>query len=230
MTCGPTVARYVPRRLVRKLVAGGHHGVGSEERELTVMFTDMRNFTALSEGKSASEVAEFLNEHLTMLSDCVEAEEGTIDKYIGDSVMAFWGAPDEGANTGESACRAALRMVSKITESNKRRAQRGAPQLGLRVGIHTGPLVVGDIGSSSRINYTVVGDVVNATQRIEALGKEIAPDDETVVLITDATRAMLPDGFEVEDKGAFHVKGRQNKIEVFRLLGGPGFSDQNVSI
>ncbi|MGI9482730.1 MAG: adenylate/guanylate cyclase domain-containing protein [Hyphomicrobiales bacterium] len=215
-------ARYVPGKLVRKLVAGGHHSAGSEERELTVMFTDMRNFTALCEGKSANEVAEFLNKHLTLLSDCVEAEEGTIDKYIGDSVMAFWGAPDEGTNTGESACRAALRMAAKVTESNKRRAEEGRPELGLRVGIHTGPLVVGDIGSPSRINYTVVGDVVNATQRIEALGKEVAPDDEVVILITDATYAMLPETFEVKDEGAFQVKGRQRKIEVYRLLGGPG--------
>ncbi|MGI9371425.1 MAG: adenylate/guanylate cyclase domain-containing protein [Hyphomicrobiales bacterium] len=215
-----TFSRYVPRGVVRKLIANGDAGAGSEERELVVMFTDMRNFTSLCEGKSANEVATFLNEHLTMLSECVEAEGGTIDKYIGDSVMAFWGAPDESEYAADRACRAALAMCARVEEANETRGG-DRPKLGLRVGIHAGSLVVGDIGSPSRINYTVVGDVVNSTQRLEALGKEVDPDANTIVLISRAVREQLSDVFEVRAEGVHAVKGRRQTMDIFRLVSGP---------
>ncbi len=215
-----TFSRYVPRGVVRKLIAHGDEGAGSEERELVVMFTDMRNFTSLCEGKSANEVATFLNEHLTMLSECVEAEGGTIDKYIGDSVMAFWGAPDESEYAADRACRAALAMCARVEKANEKRGG-DRPPLGLRVGIHLGDLVVGDIGSPSRINYTVVGDVVNSAQRLEALGKQVDPDANTIVLISQAVREQLSDVFELREEGAHTVKGRRQTMEVYRLLSGP---------
>jgi adenylate cyclase len=213
-----TFGRYVPKTLVRKLVAGGHRGAGSEERELTVMFTDMRRFTELCEGKNANEVAAFINEHLTMLSECIEEEGGTIDKYIGDAVMAFWGAPDEVANSADAACRSALKMRAKIASSNEDRIKSGLGPIGLRIGIHSGMLVVGDIGSPNRINYTVVGDVVNTTQRLEALGKEIDGNAETIILLSRDTRAQLSSKFSVRKEGAFQLKGKRQKLDVFRLI------------
>jgi adenylate cyclase len=212
-----TFGRYVPRRLVNQLIAEGRVGAGSEERVLTVMFTDMRGFSSISEGLSPKEVADFLNRHLTMLTECVEAEGGTVDKFIGDAVMAFWGAPEAIENTALAACRAALRMKGRIAEDNAGRSRAGLPPIGLRVGIHTGPLVVGDIGSPSRINYTVVGDVVNASQRLESLGKEVDPDAETVILVSRETRDALKGGLEADELGEFHVKGRQKPMTVYRL-------------
>lgn len=214
-----TFGRYVPKSLVRKLVSGGHKGAGSQERELTVMFTDMRSFTSMCEGKTANEVAAFINEHLTMLSECIEEEGGTIDKYIGDAVMAFWGAPDETGNSAERACRAALQMAEKIAHSNAQRVADGEPPVGLRVGIHSGMLVVGDIGSPSRINYTVVGDVVNITQRLEALGKEVDGEAETIILLSSDAKGHLPPGYSLQGEGAFQLKGRKREVDVYRLLG-----------
>ena len=195
---------YVPHKLVHRLIEQGNDAhVESDERELTVMFTDIVGFTSMCEGMNASEVADFINDHLTILAECVEAEGGTIDKYIGDALMAFWGAPEKMENSAIGACRAAKCMVSAIKEDNKRRVAAGKSPIGLRIGIHTGPLVVGNIGAPSRINYTVVGDTVNTTQRLESLGKKVDPDAEVIVLLSAATKSLLPDDFKMKPVGSF---------------------------
>ena len=210
---------YVPHKLVHRLIEQGNDAhVESDERELTVMFTDIVGFTSMCEGMNASEVADFINDHLTILAECVEAEGGTIDKYIGDALMAFWGAPEKMENSAIGACRAAKCMVSAIKEDNKRRVAAGKSPIGLRIGIHTGPLVVGNIGAPSRINYTVVGDTVNTTQRLESLGKKVDPDAEVIVLLSAATKSLLPDDFKMKPVGSFQVKGKEAELEVFRLL------------
>jgi len=210
---------YVPHKLVHRLIEQGTDAhVESEERELTVMFTDIVGFTTMCEGMNASEVADFINDHLTILAEYVEAEGGTIDKYIGDALMAFWGAPEKMENSAIGACRAARSMVTAIKEDNKRRVAAGKKPIGLRIGIHTGPLVVGNIGAPSRINYTVVGDTVNTTQRLESLGKEVDPEAEVIVLLSATTKSRLPDDFKMKPAGSFHVKGKEVEVEVFRLL------------
>ena len=182
------------------------------------MFTDIAGFTAMCEGMDAKEVADFLNHHLALLADKVEIEGGTIDKYIGDALMAFWGAPERIENTALGACRAALAMAKVISEDNKARAADGMKPVRLRVGIHTGPLVVGNIGAPSRINYTVVGDTVNTAQRLEALGKEVDPDAEVAILISSATKAQLSSEFVTIPANSFHVKGKTEKVDVYRLV------------
>ncbi|MDP6805664.1 MAG: adenylate/guanylate cyclase domain-containing protein [Rhodospirillales bacterium] len=210
---------YVPRKLVQRLIKQeGGTGVVSEERELTVMFTDIAGFTSMCEGMSAKEVADFINEHLTLLAECVEDEGGTIDKYIGDALMAFWGTPEPLENSAVRACRAAQKIAEGVADENKRRVVAAKIPVRVRVGIHTGPLVVGNIGAPSRINYTVVGDTVNTTQRLESLGKEVAPDDEVIVLLSGSTRDALPDEFSTSPAGSFHVKGREEPVLVHRLL------------
>jgi adenylate cyclase len=210
--------RYVPRRLVARLVKEGLAGAGSEERVMSVMFTDIAGFSAMCETMSAAEVAAFINQHLTLVSQCIERESGTIDKYIGDAVMAFWGAPDMIDNTAVPACRAALAIQSAITDDNRKRVKEGLSPVRVRIGIHTGPLVVGDIGAPQRINYTVVGDVVNGGQRLEALGKEVDADAEVITLISRDTADLLPEEFELAPEGAMKVKGKEKKLEVFRLI------------
>lgn len=215
---------YVPRGLVKELIAQhGISGVPSEERELTVLFTDIVGFTARVESLPANEVAAFLNEHFTLIGECVVDEGGTTDKYIGDALMAFWGAPVKQDDTALRACRAALAMRSAVEVDNQKRLSAGLPPVGLRIGIHTGPVVVGNIGRPGRINYTVVGDTVNSCQRLESLGKEVGPKSEgdVTILISAATKAGLDERFETSLLGHFAVKGRDDKIEVHRLLSGP---------
>ena len=209
---------YVPRKLVEKLIRGGERQLESAERDLTVMFTDIVGFTAMSEGLPARELAGFLNHHFALLGSCVEAEGGTVDKFIGDAVMAFWGAPERQKDRAPRACRAALEMARAIEADNVARAAAGLAPVRLRVGIHTGPVVVGNIGWPGRINYTIVGDTVNAGQRLESLGKELDRGDEVTILISGVTAERLDESFEVEPAGRFEVKGKSEPLEVYRLV------------
>ncbi|MGI9372628.1 MAG: adenylate/guanylate cyclase domain-containing protein [Hyphomicrobiales bacterium] len=209
--------RYVPRSLVTKLIERGDDHMTSEERVVSVMFTDIAGFTSLSEGLSATEVADFTNEHLTLLGGCVDEEYGTIDKYIGDSLMAFWGAPDDMDDHASAACRAALAIKQKLAEDNVAREKRGLKPVRIRIGIHTGPLIVGDIGSPSRINYTIMGDTVNVAARLEALGKEVDPKAECLVLVSGDTVKSTENGFNFSEEGAHTVRGKSEATSVFRL-------------
>ncbi len=222
---------YVPRTLVGRLIAKGEHqDVRSVARELTVMFTDIVGFTAQSETLPADETAAFLNTHFGMLGRCVEAEAGTIDKYIGDALMAFWSAPDRQRDHASRACRAALAMAATVADDNRGRAEQGLAPIRIRIGIHSGPAVVGNIGAPGRINYTAVGDTVNTTQRLEALGKQIDDGAEVTILITSATRAHLGAEFTVASAGAFHVPGKEHPLQVFRLLPDAGRAGERVGV
>ena len=210
---------YVPRRLVRRLMAKQvGETVTSLERELTVLFTDIAGFTSASEGMPAAVTADFLNSHFAMLAACIEAEGGTIDKFIGDSVMAFWGAPDRQDDHAVRACRAALAMAAAIRDDNARRAAKDLPPVRVRIGIHSGAMVVGNIGAPGRMNYTIVGDAVNTGNRLEQLSKELTdPKSEVSILMSAATAERLGDGFSPVSCGRQPVRGRQEAIEVFRL-------------
>jgi adenylate cyclase len=213
--------RYVPRTLVMRLVKEGRVGSGTEERVLAIMFTDIVSFTSTCEKMSAAEVAEFINQHLSLVSFCVEQEGGTIDKFIGDAVMAFWGAPGRIENPAASACRTAVAIQRVLAADNKRRVADGLEPVRMRIGIHLGSVVVGDIGTPNRINYTIVGDAVNATQRLETLGKTIDPDAEAIALVSEEIFAAVPAGFQFIERGIHLVKGKQESLRVFQLIGGP---------
>ena len=210
--------RYVPRRLVSQLIAShSDDQVGSEERVLTVMFTDIAGFTAMSERLPAAEVARFLNEHFSLLAGCVEAEEGTIDKYIGDALMAFWGAPDVQDDHALRACRAGLAIAEAMAADNAERQADGRPAARIRIGIHSGPVVVGNIGAPGRINYTIVGDTVNTCQRLEALGRDFDRGEAATVLVSEAVATVVGGTLAVEPVGSYEVKGRSEKVQAFRL-------------
>lgn len=210
--------RYVPRALVKRLIRENRIGAGTEERDLTVMFTDIAGFTSICEGMSPSQVADFINHHLTIISRCIEHEGGTIDKYIGDAVMAFWGAPDSIDDAPIRAAHAAIAIQQALAADNEKRAATGLPPVRMRIGIHSGPLIVGDIGAPNRINYTVVGDVVNAAQRLEALGKEVDPDAEVIVLVSGASKNGLDETLQLTKLGRFKVKGKHKELEVYRIV------------
>jgi adenylate cyclase len=217
--------RYVPRSLVMRLIKEGGFGAGTSERAVAIMFTDIVSFTAICEKMTAIEVAAFINHHLTLISACVEREGGTIDKFIGDAVMAFWGAPARMDDPAAAACRAAIAIQESLAADNKQRAAAGLAPVRIRIGIHMGPVVVGDIGAPNRINYTIVGDAVNATQRLESLGKTVNPDAEAIVLVSGDIVAAAP-GFRFVERGAHLVKGKQQSLDVYQLAGA---SDGNAS-
>jgi len=222
MLDGPRAfGRYVPRTLVTRLVTEGRIGAGTEERKLAIMFTDIAGFTTACESMTAGEVAEFINQHLALVSACVEKEGGTIDKFIGDAVMAFWGAPGRVDNPAASACRAATAIQQAIASDNKQRIAAGLEPVRIRIGVHVGTVIVGDIGAPNRINYTIVGDTVNATQRLESLGKVIEPDAESITLISREIFELLPDGFHCINRGTHLVKGKHEGLEVYQLVGRP---------
>jgi adenylate cyclase len=210
--------RYVPRTLVQKLLSEGRADAPPEEREVAVLFTDIAGFTSASEGMSASQTAAFVNHHLSLLGAEITKRDGTIDKYIGDSVMAFWGAPGKLNNPAEPAARAALGMAKAIRNDNLERAARGEDPVRIRIGLHVGPLVVGDIGAPERVNYTVIGDTVNAAARLESLGKEIDGAADVIILASKEVTGLLPEDIQQEPIGHQKVKGKQTEIEVVRLI------------
>ena len=213
-------ASSLPRALVRQLLqAGDLAGLESDSRNVTVMFTDIAGYSTVSEGKSATEVAELLNHHFSLVTEEIEAEHGTVDKFIGDSVMAFWGAPEKQKNRAIHACRAALAIQDRIIADNRLRAESGNPPVRMRIGIHSGEATAGNIGSPSRLNYTVIGDTVNIAQRLEQLGKQVSPDAEVAIVVSAATATDAGGGFAVEPVGDVPVKGRAAPVKVYRLLG-----------
>ncbi len=211
---------YVPRRLVKRLLEeqSADGGIRSVTRDITVLFTDIAGFTSQSEAMDAEEVAALLNQHFGDISAAVEAEDGTIDKFIGDSVMAFWGAPRKQADHAARAVRAVAAMAERIRTRNRDRAAQGLDPIRVRIGVHSGEAIVGNIGSPGRVNYTVVGDTVNTGSRLEQLCKEVAPDADVVALMSAATAAALKDGVPRTTVGAFALRGREEPIEVYRIL------------
>lgn len=210
--------RYVPTTLVQKLLSEGRAEAPPEEREVAVLFTDIAGFTSASEGMSATETAAFVNHHLSLLGTEITKEGGTIDKYIGDSVMAFWGAPERLDNPAAPAARAALAMARAVKTDNLARIERGEQPVRFRIGLHMGPLVVGDIGAPERVNYTVIGDTVNAASRLESLGKEIDATAEVVILASEEITRNLGADVARQTIGPQKVKGKAEPLNVVRLL------------
>lgn len=214
---------YVPKALVLRLIRrdgqAAVDGVISEEREVTVMFTDIKGFSTIAETMSPAQTAAMLNAHFSRLAACIEAEGGTVDKYIGDAIMAFWGAPDAQPDHAARALRAARAIVETVQEEARELAAAGLPPVCLRIGVHSGPVVVGNIGAASRINYTIVGDTVNTAARLEALGNELMGDSCAVVLASDDTvRAACAVDVPMAEVGQFSLRGRAGLVRVWRLL------------
>ena len=207
---------YVPRQLVRRLVERDAPVV-SEEKQVTVMFTDIAGFSTLSERMPPAEVARLLNAHFTILVGCIEAEGGTVDKYIGDSLMAFW--EEDGANAADRALRAAAAIRANVTAENARRRAAGADAVAMRIGIHTGLAIVGNVGAEGRVNYTLIGDTVNVAARLEQLCKEAAVGSEVAVLLSGETAMLSSRHAVLAFRGRYPVRGRDADIEVYELEG-----------
>ncbi|MFZ5444339.1 MAG: CHASE2 domain-containing protein [Myxococcota bacterium] len=186
-----------------------------EKREMTVLFSDIRGFTSLSEHMSPEKLADFINQYLSPMTQIVFDEKGTLDKYIGDAVMAFWNAPLDQPDHALRACRAAVHMLERLEELKAGWRQAGYPELEIGIGINTGQMVVGNMGSDVRVDYTVLGDSVNLGSRLEGTNKEY----DTRIIISEWTRAAVKDGIVTRRLGAVRVKGKKVPVGIFELRG-----------
>lgn len=191
--------------------------LGGDEKQLTAMFSDIRGFTALSEGLTPSGLVELLNEYFSEMTEVIFKHGGTLDKYIGDAIMAFWGAPLDIPDHAEKACRAALEMKDALERLQQRWQQQGRPRIDIGIGINTGPMLVGNMGSERRFNYTIMGDSVNLASRLEGVTKSFG----TRAIISESTRAEVPSAVTVRELDMIRVKGKSKPVTIYELLG-PG--------
>lgn len=187
---------------------------GGQRRRVTVFFADIAGFTSIAEQFPPEETALMLHDVLNAVSEEVIRHRGVIDKYIGDCVMAFWGAPLESPDAGGNACRAALASLEALERVNQGFRERGLGAISMRVGLHTGDAIVGNLGSDRLFDYTVVGDTVNLASRLESANKYFS----TRIMISEETLAEAGDGFLVRELGLIAVKGKQQPVRIFELL------------
>ncbi|MBR6296705.1 MAG: HAMP domain-containing protein [Treponema sp.] len=209
-------SKFTNKTIAQK-AASGELSLGGENRNATIFFSDIRSFTAMSEKMQPHEVVEFLNAYMTRMVECVNQTGGVVDKYIGDAIMAVWGAPESsGSPEGDAlnAVTAALMMRDSLAEFNAERAGKGLPPVKIGCGINSGPVVAGQIGSEERMEYTVIGDAVNLASRTEALNKPFATD----VLITENTYSLIKDKVLVAEMPGVHVKGKTDAIKMFAVV------------
>jgi adenylate cyclase len=210
---------YVPKSLLPILLKRDEPTLDPREPEVSVLFTDIVGFSHTGERLEAPHLAEFLNRHFALLGECIQAEGGTIDKYIGDSVMAFWGAPLPQSDHAERACRAALAIAVSLAADNERRHAKDRPPVRIRLGLHCGTALAGNIGAPGRINYTLVGDTVNVAQRLEQFGKQIDDGVADVIIVASAdVIARISEDVARMPLGVQLLPGRATETEVFRLL------------
>jgi len=192
--------------------------LGGEMREMTVMFSDVAGFTTISEKLSPQELVQLLNLYLTSMTDTIMKYDGTVDKYEGDAIMAFWGAPLIQPNHGKRACTAVLENRDRLKELNEELEKKGMLKLHARCGLNTGPMNVGNMGSSQKFNYTVMGDSVNLASRLEGANKQYG----TYLMVSESTYTAAKDEIEVRELDLLRVKGKAKPIKVFELLSKKG--------
>jgi adenylate cyclase len=207
--------RYVPADLVSQLVGQKQNAsLGGECRQLTILFSDIANFTSISEHLAPEVLVQDLCEYFNVISRTILAERGTLDKYIGDSVMAFWGAPVEVDEHVYHACMAAVTAQDRLGSLFRQWESKGKTRFATRIGIHTAEVVAGNMGYEERLNYTVIGDGVNLASRLEGLNKFYG----TSTLVSHTTQELVRDRFEFRRVDRVAVKGKTEGVDVFELL------------
>ncbi len=189
--------------------------LGGERKKATIFFSDIRSFTTISEKLEPEEVVEFLNDYMTRMVNCVNSTHGVVDKFIGDAVMAIWGAPVSRENDTENAINGALMMRQELIEFNKGRGGDKKPIIKIGCGLNTGDVLAGQIGSEDKMEYTVIGDAVNLASRIEALNKPFGTD----ILISTETYREVREIFKVEPMQKILVKGKEEPQQIYAVLG-----------
>ncbi|MEW5797897.1 MAG: CHASE2 domain-containing protein [Bacteroidota bacterium] len=217
-------SQYLNPSVVNELIAHPEKlRLGGEKKELSVFFSDIASFTNFSEKLDAVELVQLLNEYLSAMTDIILKNDGTLDKYVGDAVMAVWGAPIELENSALNACRAALQMQSAVHSMDAKWKNEGKPELIVRMGINTDYMVVGNVGGSKRFDYTVIGDAVNLGSRMEGANKMY----NTRIMISERTQELVKDDMLCRELDLLVVKGKTKPIRVFELVAEKkGFVDE----
>jgi adenylate cyclase len=211
--------QYVPPELVDEMARDPEtYSMEGRRAELTVLFSDIRGFTSLSEGLPPDRLAALINEYLGTMTGIVRQRRGTLDKYIGDAIMAFWGAPLADPDHARNAVLCALDMQAALPDLNRRLAAKGWPPLQIGIGINTGPMTVGDMGSSVRKAYTVLGDAVNLGSRLEGLTKHYGVG----IIVGEETRELAKLGLVFRELDRVRVRGKEAPVAIYEPLGEEG--------
>jgi adenylate cyclase len=208
--------QYVSKDVYEQLVANPALArLGGQRREMTVLFSDIRGFTSVTERGEPQAIVGMLNEYFTRMVAIVFRHEGTVDKFVGDMVMALFGAPLDDPQHADHAVEAALDMIAALGELNTQWKSEGRAELDIGIGINTGPMIAGNIGSEAIMSYTVIGDAVNLGSRLESLNKEYG----TRIIISDATRERLSRPYRLRPLGDVVVKGKTQPVAIYELIG-----------
>jgi adenylate cyclase len=208
---------YVSKRIVDELIRDpSQMRLGGTRKELTVLFSDIRGFTTFSEKYQPEEVVSQLNEYLGAMTDIVFQHDGTLDKFVGDAVMAFWGAPLDQPDHAQRAVRCAVDMIRKLQELQAKWAADGKHVIDIGIGVNTGEMVVGNMGAEGKkMDFTVIGDNVNLAARVEGLTRKF----DSHIIITEYTFAKVKDSVEAKELEAVTVKGKERPVVMFNVLG-----------
>jgi adenylate cyclase len=199
--------------------------LGGQRKELTVFFSDVRGFTTISETLTPEKLSELMNEYFTPMTGIVLRSKGVLDKYIGDAIMAFWGAPLEMENHADVAAGAAIEMLYALDKLRLDFKKKGLPDIDIGIGLNSGPMSVGNMGSGERFTYTVMGDSVNLGARLEGLTKEYG----IKLMISEFTQKLLPPGkYFTRDLDDIRVKGKNEPVKVFHLMRPDFFPDPKM--
>jgi adenylate cyclase len=209
-----TLSRYLPSAVVDQLLADQGVGLGGVSQTATVLFSDIRDFTTISERIGPRETVSMLNEYFSLMAEAISAHHGIIDKYVGDAVMAVFGVPYAGAADADNAVAAALAMIERLDHLNRLRAERGQEALATGIGLSTGDVVAGNVGSAKHMDYTVIGDTVNLSARLESATKTYG----VRLLISGQTRAALQRPWRLRELDRIRVKGKGRAVALFQVI------------
>jgi len=209
-----TMARYVPKEVADRLLEGEGDALGGTLMEASVLFSDIRSFTTISERLGARETVTMLNEYFSIMVDLIGNNQGILDKFIGDAIMAVFGAPFAGPRDADNAVRSAVQMMQALHPFNEARVLAGKDPVHIGIGVNTGEVVSGNIGSSKRMDYTVIGDGVNLAARLEGATKPYG----TAILVSEFTTAAIQDEFRIREVDRIRVKGKTKPVAVFEIM------------
>ena len=208
-----TMARYMTREVAEQVIAQGDSALGGRSQQVTILFADIANFTTLAERLGPQETVALLNEYFSEMVEVIFEHRGILDKYIGDAIMAVFGAPLSSPRDADNAVRSAIRMQQGLADFNARRAGNGEPPLDVRIGINSGQVVAGNIGSARRMDYTVIGDSVNLASRLESANKIYG----TTILLSESTVAQLRDAYPLREIDSLRVRGRARPVAIHEV-------------
>ncbi|MBI5306630.1 adenylate/guanylate cyclase domain-containing protein [Candidatus Wolfebacteria bacterium] len=207
-------SKYVNAEVLQEILKNpSAAALGGKETNITVLFSDLRNFTSFSEKMPPSELVKFLNEYFETMSNEILKYRGVVDKYIGDAVMAFWGAPLTDENQADNAVSAALGMISALKQLNEKLKTLGKAEINIGIGIYSGPAVVGNIGSKTRFDYTAIGDTVNVASRLEGLNKTY----NTNIIFGESVKNKLKQQYNLSFLDSVEVKGRKQPLNIYTI-------------